>query len=63
MKAVNEYFQMLITYVRDLDLVTLLQMFSKCFNEVLGRDVFNSVSVLVNKGDVLLKAPVKRHSN
>jgi hypothetical protein len=34
-------------------------MFSKCFNEILGGDVFDGVSVLVNEGEVLLKALVR----
>ena len=49
----------IITYVRDLDLVSFLQMFSKCFNEVLGGDVLDGVSVLVDEGEVLLKALVR----
>ena len=49
----------IITYIRDLDLVSFLQMFSKCFNEFLGRYILDGVSVSVNKGEVLLKALVK----
>ena len=49
----------IVTYVRDLDLVSFLQMFSKCFNEVLGGDILDGVTVLVNEGEVLLKALVR----
>jgi len=34
-------------------------MFSKCFNEILGGDVLDGVSVLVDEGEVLLKALVR----
>jgi len=34
-------------------------MFSKCFDEFLGRDILDGVSVSVDKGEVLLKALVK----
>lgn len=34
-------------------------MFSKCFDEVLGGDILHGVSVLVDEGEVLLKALVK----
>ena len=45
---------MIITYVRHLDSVSLLQMISEYFDELLGWYVFHSVYVSVNQRQVLL---------
>jgi len=44
-----------VTYIRDLDLVTFLQMLSECVDEFRSSYVLDGVSVLVNEGEVLLK--------
>ena len=46
---------MIDTYFRHLDLVAFLQMLSEYFDEIPSRDVFHSVSVSVNKRQVLLQ--------
>ena len=46
---------LIITYVRHLDLVTLLQMISECFDELLGWYVFHSVYVSVDQTKMLLQ--------
>ena len=43
------------TYSKDLDLVSLFQMLSECFDECLGGHVLDGVTVLVNEGEVLLQ--------
>ena len=45
-----------VTYVRHLNLVTLLQMISEYFDELEGGDVFHSVYVSVDQRQVLLKS-------
>ncbi len=45
----------LSTYIRDLDLVTFLQMLSECVDEFTCGYVLDCVSVLVNEGEVCLK--------
>ena len=45
-----------ITYVRHLNLVSLLQMISEYFDELEGGDVFHSVYVSVDQRQVLLKS-------
>ena len=47
-----------VTYVRHLNLVTLLQMISEYFDELEGGDVFHSVYVSVDKRQVLLQSLV-----
>ena len=47
--------KLIITYVRNLDLVALFQMISEYFDELSGWDVFHSVYVSVDQSQVLLK--------
>ena len=42
------------TYSEDLDLVSLFEVLSECFDESFSGDVLDGVTVLVNEGEVLL---------
>ena len=48
------------TYSEDLDLVSLFEVLSECFDESFSGDVLDGVTVLVNEGEVLLQELVSQ---